>query len=166
VTVAGMPGTVSGTGGKITLTLTTGAGCRWTAASDVPGATVTPDAGVGSGAPIVSVDDNPSVRDTRSGNLLIGGQTIRFSQAVGCTYTLDRTSFEAASDAANARIQLTTREGCPWTATASESWVRPVPSSGSGSMLVELQLSANTGDVRHATATIAGQRVAITQAGR
>ena len=61
-----------------------------------------------------------------------------------------------------------TPAGCltPWTAvSANTSAVQLSPASGTGRGQVELFMPANTGEQRSTVVTIAGQSVAVTQAG-
>jgi Putative binding domain, N-terminal len=54
----------------------------------------------------------------------------------------------------------------PWTAVTSASWITlPPPASGVGSASIPYSFSANTGDARSGTMTIAGQVFTLNQAG-
>lgn len=165
-TVSGNPGAVPGSGGRYTLAVVTASGCGWTAQADVPWVSVAPGTGTGSAAPVMTVDENPDAGNTRSANVTIGGQVLHVSQANACTYTLDVTSADFNSDASRMGVRLTTRDGCAWTATVTESWVRLNPARGSGSELIDVEVTSNPGGVRHATATIAGKRLPISQQSR
>ena len=55
--------------------------------------------------------------------------------------------------------------GGTWTATANDSWLHVTTASGVGSTNVLFTFDANTGATRTGTLTIAGQTLAITQAG-
>jgi streptogramin lyase len=55
--------------------------------------------------------------------------------------------------------------GGTWTATANDSWLHVTTASGVGSANVLFTFDANTGATRTGTLTIAGQTLAITQAG-
>lgn len=167
VSVAGNPGAVPGSGGRFTLIVTTASACAWTAKSDVGWVSVTPDSGIGSAAPVLVVEENLDVTNSRSANVTVGGQVLHISQGIGCSYTLDTTTLNFSPDESRAGVMVGTRDGCAWTATATDSsWVRVSPARGSGNDLVTIEVTANFGGERHATATIAGKRVAITQQGR
>ncbi len=164
--VASPPASVPGAGGQYTLPITIGAGCAWTTRSDASWASVSPASGQGSGAAVLTVEDNPDAGNSRSANLTIAGQVLHFSQANGCTFTINRTAADVVSDSSRVEIVLTTLAACPWTTSSSETWLRVQPARGTGSETVIIEVSANSGDTRHAFATIAGRRVQITQSGR
>jgi len=164
--VAGLPVTVPGAGGRFSLSVTTGAGCSWSVQSDADWASVNPGTGVGSGTTMMTVAENTEVADTRSANLIISGQAVRFWQATACTYTLSQTAADVAGDGSTVGVTLTTKDQCPWTVTASETWLSPRPTSGSGTDTIRIDVAANTGDIRHGFVTIAGKRVQITQQAR
>jgi len=122
---------------------------------------------VGSGAVTLTLEPNP-VRDARTATVTVNAQTFRVVQdAARCTYTVSPASLDATFDTPTLTVTVTVSvAGCPWTATASESWIRPRTSSGSGTAAITIDIDQNTGDVRHAFLTIAGQRVNVTQRGR
>jgi hypothetical protein len=157
---------VPGGGGRYPLTVTTGSGCSWSAQSDAGWAMVAPATGVGSGSPVLTVEENTTVANSRSANLTIGGQVLHFSQANACTYSLDQTAADVIADGSRIGIRVTTRDGCAWAARGSESWLSVEPRSGSGTDIVDIEIAQNTGGVRNATVTIADKRVQITQQGR
>ncbi len=55
--------------------------------------------------------------------------------------------------------------GASWTAASNAAWLQAGAGSGTGSGVVSYSAQANTGAVRTATLTIAGQTVTVTQAG-
>jgi hypothetical protein len=165
-TVGGLPTWVPGEGGRYALTVTAPAGCAWTATTDVTWASVAPASGSGSAAAMLTVSQNLAVGDGRSANVTIAGQTSHLSQANTCVYALDRTTADVGPQGENVRIAITTTAGCPWTNGATETWMRVVPASGSGSGEVRIETAPNMGGIRHAFATVAGLRVQITQQGR
>jgi hypothetical protein len=115
---------------------------------------------------MLTVSQNVDVGDSRSANVRIAGQSSHLSQATACVYAIDRTALDVDWDGENMLLAITTKAGCPWTTRASESWLRVVPASGSGSGEVRIEIAANLGGVRHAFATVAGLRVQIAQQGR
>jgi hypothetical protein len=164
--VAGNPGAVPGSGGSYPLTIVTGAGCPWTAQSDVPWASVSPSSGSGTASPMLIVAENTDFNNTRSANLTVGGQILHLSQANGCIYVVDPGSADFSADSNRMGFRVSARDGCTWTASATESWIRITPSKGTGNDLIDVEVTTNTGGSRHATATIAGKRIAISQQGR
>jgi hypothetical protein len=164
--VTGVPVSVPGTGGRYTLNVSAGATCAWSIQSDAAWAAVSPGTGQGSGTTLLVVEENLAIDNSRSANLTFGSQVIHFSQANGCTYRIDQTTADVGPDGNTFGISLSTRDGCTWKTSTTEKWVRAVPTSGEGSDLIHVEVDANTGGDRHATMTIAGQRVVVTQRGR
>ena len=64
----------------VSVALTAGAGCAWTAASDVPWLTSAPDHGSGSGTILLAAAANPAT-SARTGIVTIGGQALQVAQA-------------------------------------------------------------------------------------
>ena len=164
--VAGVPTWVPGEGGRYPLTVTAAAGCAWTATSDVTWATVSPVSGSGTGSAMLAVTQNPQVGNGRSATLTIAGQRVHVTQANVCVYAIDRTTADVGAGGENVRIAITTTTGCPWTNTATESWLRVLPASGSSSGEVRIEIDPNAGGLRHGLVMVAGLRVQITQQGR
>jgi hypothetical protein len=70
-------------------------------------------------------------------------------------------------DSTGGSVTLTTSPDCAWMATSSEAWIRVRPTSGTGSIRIELDIDQNPqSSERRAVLTIGGQRVSVTQAGR
>ena len=108
LTIAGLPFTVSqaqgcsyalspdsasvpGGGGTVPVTVTTGAGCAWTAASNDPWiaiASATPSSGNGTVQLTVAATTGPN----RSGTATIAGRTFTVNQGQGCTFSINPAS--------------------------------------------------------------------------
>jgi hypothetical protein len=166
-TVRDLPSSAPSSSGRYTFTVVAASGCAWTARPDAAWADVAPSSGQGNGTATLTIDENTR-RDARTVNVLVGGRGFPVVQnAVGCSYTLSQTSFDQSPAGGGLQLRLTVAPlDCAWTATASESWVTVRTGSGTGTATLDFELAANTGDVRHAYLTIAGQRVNITQQGR
>jgi len=163
LSITGLPTLVPGQGGSYTFGIAVASGCPWTAQTDVTWADVSPSSGQGNAAPRLNVGENMRV-DGRSLSVTVGGQSFRMTQVSGCSYSLDPTSLNESGEAGSARISVTTTlPQCSWTATSSESWIRVLTPSGTGSGAITLDLDSNPSDVRHAFLTIAGKRVDVTQ---
>ncbi len=165
-TLAGVPVSVAGAGGQFPLTLTVATGCAWTAQTDVAWATIAPSAGSGSAAPMLRVDENTDVTNSRSATVTVAGQSVRFSQAIGCSFTVDRTLANVPFGGTRVVVELTTRDGCSWRATTSEAWLTVTPTSGTRSEAVTIEALPNPSGSRSGFATIAGRRVQINQEAR
>ena len=156
-------------GGNGTTSVTTPAGCAWTAASNAPGwLSVTGTAsGSGNGTISFSTSANSSSQ-TRQGTLTIGGQTFTVNQAgVACSYALTPVVSSVGASGGSAATSMTAPAGCAWTATSNApSWLTvSTGGSGSGNGTVTLAASANTvAQTRQGTVTIGGQTFTVNQA--
>jgi hypothetical protein len=158
-------------GGGTTITISTSAGCAWTAASQASWITLTsPASGNGPGTATFSVAANSG--GARSGNLTIAGQTFTVNQAAvpppapSCSYSIapDNQSI-GAGGGTGTTITISTSAGCAWTATSQASWITlSPPTSGSGGGTVRFNVAANNGNARSGNLTIAGQTFTVNQA--
>jgi len=62
-------------------------------------------------------------------------------------------------------VNVFSTNGCPWSATSSQSWLTFSTPSGYGDQTIGFTVAANTGAARTATITIGGQTIQVTQAG-
>ena len=73
---------IAGTGGTVTLAITTASTCEWSAVSNASFVTVSAGANrIGSGTVSITVAENSG--DARNGTVAVGGQTVTFIQAAG-----------------------------------------------------------------------------------
>jgi len=151
-------------GGTGSVSVTAGAGCGWTASSNVAWVTVTSGAsGTGNGTVGYSVAGNTSL--SRTGTMTIAGQTFTVTQATpGCSYTISPTQHSFAATGGTGSVNVTANTGCGWTASSNAAWVTITGgTSGSGNGAVNYSVAANAGAARAATLTIAGQAFAVSQ---
>jgi len=78
-TIAPMAQTVEAPGGPVTITVTAGAWCGWTAASNAPWLTIAAGA-TGTGNGTVSVTVDPNTGSPRTGTVTVAGQTLTVNQ--------------------------------------------------------------------------------------
>ena len=164
-TVAPAAVNVTASAGMQTVSVTTQAGCAWTASSNQSWATVAPASGTASGSVTLTIAANTTA-SSRSATVTIGGKTVTITQAgASCTYTLAPTSFNVTASGGTQTVTVTAQAGCAWTASSNQGWVTVTPASGPASWVV-LTIAANTTtSSRSATVTIGGQAVTVTQAG-
>ena len=157
---------VTASAGTQTVTVTTQAGCAWTATSNQGWVTVAPASGTANGSVTLTIAANTTT-SSRSATVTIGGKTVTITQAgAPCTYTLAPTSFNVTASAGTQTVTVTAQAGCAWTASSNQGWVTVAPASGTANGSVTLTIAANTTtSSRAATVTIGGQTVTITQAG-
>ena len=152
----------AGTG---SITVTAGAGCEWTAASNVSWLSITAGAaGSGGGTVTFSVAARTATT-SRTGTLTIAGKTFTVTQAgVTCTFTVTPLSvLVGAKGLASGTITVTSQAGCTWSSASNAAWIT-VTGSGTGNGSATYVVAAHTGTVaRVGTLTIAGRTVTVNQ---
>jgi hypothetical protein len=84
--------------------------------------------------------------------------------SAACTYSLSSSTLSIAGSGGSATIAVTTGSGCAWTASTSSSFISITSATTqSGTGTVSFTVSANPGDVRAGTLTIANQTVTVNQ---
>jgi hypothetical protein len=169
--------TVGPGGGSETISVTTIAGCAWTAVSQVPWVTVSADAGA-TGSGKVSFEVAANVGPTRTGTLLVAGQTFTVTQEQAsamlppappnpsCTYSIAPNAQTIGAVGGPLAVSVSTGAGCLWAASSSVSWITVVSATGSGSGSVQLTVAANpTSSIRTGTVTIADKTFTLQQSG-
>jgi all-beta uncharacterized protein/BACON domain-containing protein len=149
------------------VSVTTNAGCTWSAESQVPWITITSGAsGTGPGTAQFSVNANSGA--SRTGSLTIAGHTFTVTQdaaATPCSYSINPTTQSiAAAGGAGTPVAITTSTGCTWTASSNASWLTITSAaSGTGPATLQFTIASNSGAARTGTLTIAGQTFTVTQ---
>jgi len=146
--------------------VTAGAGCGWTAASNVAWATISSAAsGTGDGAVEIAVAANTG--PARSGTLTVATRTVTVSQDSGCTYSLSAPSHTAPAGGGPGSVNVTAAPGCTWTAVvnAGNPWITIASgATGDGSAAVQFVVEPNSsGAPRSGTILIGGQTFTVTQ---
>jgi len=144
------------------VTVTTAAGCPWTAASNVPWLTLTGGAS-GNGPGQVSFQAAPGV-EPRSGTLTIAGRAFTVNQSAGCSYSLAPEVRDVDGGRTTFDVNVTAPSGCGWSAASNVPWITLDKDGGNGSDHLKATVAANTGPARTGTATIAGRALTIHQA--
>lgn len=150
---------------QVVTIITAVADMPWTATSDQPWLTVSQASGQGTGAVTLTAAATTSAVP-RTAHAAIAGETVLVTQAGGTvTFVVTPTTWNAPG-AGGAQVVTVTSNlvDAPWTASSSESWLTVSQTGGVGSGSVTLTATLNTGGLRTATATIAGQVVAVSQA--
>ncbi len=149
--------------GSTTVTVTTP--CAWTATPNDVWLTPTSIAGTGNFTITVNFTANPGPF-ARTASILIGNQTFTVTQDPLCTYRLSFAgdSIPAAGGTTTVFV-ITFTPSCGWTATAHDTWLSPLPTSGAGTTPVVITVAANpTPSARTSSVTIGNQIFSITQA--
>ncbi len=160
---------VDSPGSAGSVTITTAAGCSWTATSNNGDwiAITSPTSGSGSGTVAYSVAANGG--PARTGTVTIAGQTFTVNQAAfvaPCTYSLAPTSQTFDATGGGGTVTLTTGGTCTWTATSASDWIMLTSAaSGTGSGSITFTVGANAGPPRSGNLMIGGQPFTINQSG-
>ncbi len=154
-------GAAAGTG---TFHVATAQGCAWSAASGSDWITITAGQSVdGPGDVKYSVAANSA--PARTGSLQIANQAVTVSQSSGCTFSVTPPSVTVGAAAATGTFQVTTAQGCPWTAASGSPWITiAAGSSGNGPGQVPFSVAANSGPARDGNVSIAGRSFSVSQA--
>jgi len=150
-------------GGPFTVTVTTSAGCPWTASSNQPWITIASDAS-SNGAGTVSFNVASATGPPRSGTLTVAGQTVTVTQGDACTFGISPESQSVAPSGGSGAVSVTAPAGCGWNASSNASWISITSGgSGSGNGTVNFTVTSTNGPVRSGTLTIAGRTFTVNQ---
>ena len=154
-------------GGGVTLNVTAGAGCVWSATTTSSFLSITAGSnGSGNGTVIVNADANGG-RDSRTGILSVAGKTVFLYQNGLCAFRISTQQITAPADGGTVSVTLSGGlSTCVWTAAVNGSaagYTSITPASGSGNGTITATLPANPGVTRYLSLTIAGIYVYITQ---
>lgn len=157
--------TVSLTGGAKTVSISTSAGVSWTATTSTPWITVNTPSGIGSGTVTYTVASYSGVV-TRTGSILIGGQTFSVSQA-GTDVNIAPYSTDKAYSSDIVMVDVAALATTNWNVTSNASWISVVdPGAKKGNSTVLLAISTNPSFVeRTGTVTIGSATFTIRQSG-
>jgi peptidyl-Asp metalloendopeptidase len=153
-------------GGAASVTITTEAGCAWTASSNAGWLVV--GSSSGSGSATLTATAAPNTGGTRTATLTVAGQSVAVSQgqaaSSACAFAVSPMSLSVSSTGGTYAIQVDTAAGCTWTTRSNTGWLR-ISGSGSGAGTATLQVSSTNGGGRTGSVAVAGQTVTVTQAG-
>jgi hypothetical protein len=154
-------------GGPATASVTSGAGCAWTATADVPWLTITAGvAGNGNGTVAYTVGTNTTPA-ARTGRISVEGQALTVNQSAGsqsCNYTINPDSRQIGSSGGAVAVSVNVATGCVWTAVSNASWLTIVSgTTGDGNGSVNVDVAATNGPTRTGTLTIAGRTFSVIQ---
>ena len=160
--------TVPVAGTSSSFSITTAAGCAWTATTSAAWITITGSAtGSGNGTVTFTVAANTATTG-RTGLISAGGQILTVTQpgtSSLCTYSISPTSQSVGSQGGSNWVTVTATAGCTWTAVSAKAWITVTGgASGTGSGTVNYSVATNTGGSRSGTITIAGQTFTVSQA--
>ena len=155
--------TFTETGGTAIVEVSTTAGCSWATSSTATWAVAGPG---GSGPGSVIIEVAPNTGSQRTTTVMVAGVAINISEAaapISCTYAVGPTSVSIGAGGGTVRLSVTTPAICEWTTINGPSWLS-LTGGMTGSGHVDVAISANSGDARSTTVTVAGQLVDVAQA--
>jgi Putative binding domain, N-terminal/Viral BACON domain len=162
-TVAPTAQSVSSAGGTVVVTIASGAGCDWTATTDVPWITIQ-GANSGTGNASVTLAVAATSGPTRTGTATIAGQRVTITQSPGCAFSISPETASVAASGGTGRISVSVNAGCGWTAVSNDQWLTIVSgAAGSGNGEVQYSVTPTTGPGRTATMTVAGKTFTLNQ---
>ncbi len=153
---------------SLSIDVTTGGSCAWSASSAATWITFSGGGGPGSGDATFSVSANTTGAE-RTGTLTVAGQTVTVTQVGGtCTYSISPSLVNVGADATTIPVTVTTPGSCPWSSSSPVPWATfPSGGSGAGTGTVTVAVASNPGSVGRLTnVTIGGRTLVINQAGR
>jgi FG-GAP-like repeat/Trypsin-like peptidase domain/Viral BACON domain len=156
--------TFTAAGGNGGFSVSTSAGCSWSAVSQANWITITSGSGTGNGSVSYSVAANSG--GSRTGTIVLGGQTYTVTQD-GCTYSINPSSISIGPASGSGSITVTASSGCPWSASSQANWITITGgASGNGNGTTFYSVTANTStQSRQGTIFIAGYSFTVTQGG-
>jgi hypothetical protein len=156
-------------GGSASFIVTATNGCSWTANTPASWIDVAGGSGLGVGSVSLTVAPNPSI-ETRTGTVTVEGRTFAVTQGgagPACTYSVSPTAFSFSSAAGRGDVRPGTGSTCSWTVVASDSWLVPSVTSGTGNGPVPFTVKQNNGITnRTATLTVGPWAVTVFQSGK
>jgi hypothetical protein len=166
VTIAPPRLAFSAAGGAGAVSVTTAAGCDWTAVTGDPWiAIVSGEGGSGPGTVLYDVAANDGRR--RSGAIRVAGQIHAVSQAsaLGCRVETEPRRIAAGAGGGSGTIAVATGDGCIWHASASDPWLAVTSAgTGTGSAVLQYRIDPNpTGSPRVGHLRIGGRAILVRQ---
>jgi RHS repeat-associated protein len=156
-----------GVGGESGLffNVTTGAGCRWDAATTDGWITITGGATNNNGNGTVSFNVQANNGVSRTGSISVRGQVFTITQ---CGYDVSPTGIPFDEFGGVGSVTVSAAAGCSWSATSNTSWITITSgASGAGNGSVNYSVTGYhvCNGAREGTLTVAGRTVTIEQSG-
>lgn len=162
-TIAPGQASVPAAGGTGQISVTSQAGCGWTAVSSSPWLSITAGA-TGAGTGSVQYTAQASGGAARAGTITVAGHTFTVQQAQACTFTLSSSGVTMSAGGGTGAFTVQTSVGCTWTATSAVPWITVTNgASGSGGGTVNFQVAGNTGAPRTGVITAGGETFTVQQ---
>jgi hypothetical protein len=170
--------TVPAAGGTGRITVTTAAGCAWSAQADAAWVTLPGGStGTGTGNVTFTIASN-SGTTTRAASIVVAGQTVKITQQANaatpplpvlpanCSVTVAPKDVSVPATGTNgSSISVTAAAACEWSAGTDTPWISLTGrTSGTGNGTVTFSVPSNIGAARSGDLTIGDQTVSVHQA--
>jgi hypothetical protein len=163
VAIAPTTQTVSADGGSGAISVTTAAGCPWSAQSETAWISIT-SATSGTGPATVTFSVGAWDGPSRTGTLRVGPHVFTVTQGVGCSVAIAPTTQTVSADGGSGAIRVTTAAGCPWSAQSETAWISITSAtSGTGPATVTFSVGAWDGPRRTGTVRVGPHVFTVTQ---
>ncbi|MBL8168115.1 MAG: hypothetical protein JNJ50_08170 [Acidobacteria bacterium] len=155
-------------GGTGSVSVSSNAGCAWTATSNAAFITITSGQnGSGNGTVNYLVQPNNDSA-TRTGTITVAGQTFTVTQTgVSCNFVISPTSQSFNDTGGTGSVSVSASSGCAWSASSNSAFLTITSGqNGNGNGTVNFLVQSNpNSSSRTGTLTIAGQTFTVTQSG-
>jgi hypothetical protein len=150
-------------GGTAKVVVTAARECSWSLSSEASWIRVAPSSGQGESEVTVTATANDQAR-SRTGTVVVNDQRVSVTQEPApCRFTLERSQTQSGSNGGRLSVSVSAQSDCSWTASSSDTWLRVLNSSRTGSAAVEIEVQGHSGDQRTGRVTIAGQTFTVVQ---
>jgi all-beta uncharacterized protein len=150
-------------GETISVSVTAGTGCHWTASSPVSWVVVTSGAsGSSNGSVNLTVSANPGT-SSRTATVAIAGKSFTVTQAGSCGFTVTPSSLSVAAAGSSSTLSIATNTGCSWSASGMPSWITMPSTAQTGPGTLSYVIAPNLGVARSVTLTVAGRQLTVAQ---
>ena len=144
-------------------TVTTAAGCPWSAQSEAGWISIT-SATSGTGPASVTFSVAAWNGPSRSGELTIAGQRVTVTQVTGCGVALAPLAQTVSAGGGSGAFSVATAAGCPWSVQSQAAWIAITSAtSGTGPATVTFSVGAWDGPARSGTAQVGEQLFTVRQ---
>lgn len=152
-------------GGSGAVSITTQPECGWSAVSQAGWITnLSPSSGQGSGQLEFQVSPNPST-SARTGEIAVNDGRIQIVQeGAPCVFDVRPGNLTISPAGGSIATSVSALNGCAWSASVNVPWITVTSGArGNGDGTSMFSVAANTGSLRSANITVAGQTFPVTQ---
>lgn len=152
-------------GGAGAISITTQPECAWSAASQVGWITnLSPSSGQGSGQLEFQAAPN-SATSARTGEIVVNDGRIQIVQeGAPCVFDVRPGNLTISPAGGSIATSVSAFDGCTWSASVNVPWITVTSGArGNGDGTSIFSVAANTGALRSANITVAGQTFPVTQ---